>query len=172
MQWFKCLSFLNVSFLIRNGLWMNCRLMFSVIYPCHTILTKMCVRNAQIAGMTLLSFSFSVLFISSTSCLGKCASHDKCDIQYTSCHHPCVYHRRKRTDLECLCCSCHHSVCVSEQNGVPWRYWLMHRTVISRQLYIVTDLAPHRVPVCMRLQLGILQRARFCARQGFVRGLA
>ena len=39
--------------------------------PCHTIITKMCVRNAQIAGMTFLSFSFSVLFISSTSSLGK-----------------------------------------------------------------------------------------------------
>ena len=39
--------------------------------PCHTIITKMCVRNAQIAGMNLLSLSFSVLFISSTSSLGK-----------------------------------------------------------------------------------------------------
>ena len=73
----KCLCFLNISFLIR-------RLIISVIDPCHTILTKMRVCNAQIVGMDLLSFSFSVLFILSTPCLGKWPSHDKCDIQCTS----------------------------------------------------------------------------------------
>ena len=128
------LSLLDISLLIRSCLWMNCRLIFSVVYPCPTILaTKMCVCNTQIAGMTLLSFSFSALLISSTSCLGKLRSHDKYDIQYSSSPRPCVHHRRKRADPECLCCSCHRSVWAPEQNAAPWRYWLMHQTAVARR---------------------------------------
>ena len=107
-----------------QDLWMNYSLMFSVILKNIPVTPRLqkCVYACADCGMTLQVFALSVLLISSTACLGKRPSYDKCDTKCTSVPTLVRTIIASAPTPNAFCCSCHRSVCTPEQNGAPFRY--------------------------------------------------